>query len=172
MTEVRTGELRAPRAGDATSVLVAGEETGGRFALIEVQERRGAIPPRHVHTREDEIVYVLEGHVIFVAGDEILDAPAGTCVLLPRGGEHTFRIESAEARLLVLVTPAGLEGYYRELDRPDARAGEAPGVERLGATAARYGMAITGPPPTAGARLESGPTGRSTAPALGPCASG
>ncbi len=81
----------------------------------------------------------------FVIGDEALDAPAGTCVFLPRGVEHTFRVSSPEARLLALVAPAGLEGYYRELDRPDARASGAPEVERLVATAARYGVAITGP---------------------------
>ncbi len=157
MTEVQTGELRAVRTGDATSVLVAGEEIAGRFALVETRERRDASPPCHVHAHEDEIVYVLEGHVVFAVGDETLDAPAGTCVLLPRGGEHTFRVESAEARLLVLVTPAGLEGYYRELDRPDARSGVAPGVERLVATAARYGVAITGPPPTTVASPEVAP---------------
>ena len=171
ITEVQTGDLRATRAGDATSVLVAGEETAGRFALVETRERRDAIPPCHVHAHEDEIVYVLEGHVVFAVGDETLDAPAGTCVLLPRGGEHTFRVESPDARLLVLVAPTGLEGYYRELDRPDARAGVAPGVERLVATAARYGIAITGPPPATGASPGAVPDHHSPAPALGPSAS-
>ena len=170
MGEVRTGGPRAVPAGAATSVLVAGEETAGRFALVETRERRDAIPPCHVHAREDELVYVLEGHVVFAVGDETVDAPAGTCVLLPRGGEHTFRVESAEARLLVLVTPAGLEGYYRELDRPDARAGVAPGIERLVATAARYGVAITGPPPATGASPGPAPGHHSAAPTLGPSA--
>lgn len=141
----RTGGPRAARAGSAAAILVAGAETGGRFALVELRERGGAGPPRHLHAHEDEVVYVLAGRVTVHAGDAALDAPAGTCVLLPRGGEHSYRVESAEARLLVLVAPAGLEGYYAELDRPDARASGAPAVERLVATAARYGVAITGP---------------------------
>ena len=168
ITEVRTGELRATLAGDAASVLVAGEETAGRFALVETRERRDASPPCHVHAHEDEIVYVLEGHLVFAVGDETLDAPAGTCVVLPRGSEHTFRVETAEARLLVLITPAGLEGYYRELDQPDARAGVAPGVERMVATAARYGIAITGPPPTTAASPGAVPGHHSSAPRLAP----
>ena len=145
MTDARAPRPRVAHLDDATSVLVAGEETGGRLAIVELRERRGAGPPHHVHAREDEVVYVLEGRVTFHTGGEPLDCPAGTCLLLPRGGEHTFRVVSAEARLLVLAAPAGIEGYYRELGGPDADRGGAPEVERLVATAARYGVAITGP---------------------------
>lgn len=145
MTDAPGPRPRVARSGDATSVLVAGEETGGRLAIVELRERRGAGPPHHVHAREDEVVYVLEGRVTFRAGGQSLDCPAGTCLLLPRGGEHTFRVVSAEARLLVLATPAGIEGCYRELGGPDTDRGGAPEVERLVATAARYGVTITGP---------------------------
>ena len=136
--------------GALVRVPVAGEATGGRFALIETRARRGDGPPRHLHTREDEVVYVLEGRLTVYRGEEPLDAPAGTCVLLPRGGEHTYRVESEEARLLVFLLPAGLEGCYRELDQAARGADGAPGegsdqVERLVATAARYGVEITGP---------------------------
>ena len=138
------------RQGTLLGVPVAGEETGGRFALVETRQQRGDGPPRHVHTREDEVVYVLEGRLTVYLGEEPLDAPAGTCVLLPRGGEHTYRVESEEARLLVFLLPAGLEGCYRELDQAARAADGAPDkgshqVERLVATAARYGVEITGP---------------------------
>ena len=139
-----------PCRGTAVRVPVAGEETGGCFALVETRARRGEGPPRHVHTREDEVVYVLEGRLIIYRAEERVDAPAGACVLLPRGGEHTYRVESEEARLLIFLMPAGLEGCYRELDwaaeTPDGAPGEGSHrVERLVATAARYGVEITEP---------------------------
>ena len=136
--------------GAMVSVLLAGEETAGRLAVIETRERRGATPPRHIHTREDEVVYVLEGRVRVYMDGRWLDCPAGSCVFLPRDREHTFTVASEEARLLVLLVPAGLEGYYRELGRP-AEQGDGPSedrrldVERLVTITARYGVAITGP---------------------------
>ena len=132
-------------SGREWTVLVAGEHTGGRFAVIETRERPGSEPPRHVHSREDEVVYVLEGRVTYYRDGERLDGPPGTLFYLPRGCEHTFSIETAEARLLVMVSPAGFEGCLRELIQPDEAGEERHDIERLVATAARYGVSITGP---------------------------
>ena len=142
----------ASREVGPVRVVVSGAETGGRFAVVETRERRGGEPPLHVHTREDEFVYVLEGHMTIHRGEERLDCPAGTGVLLPRGCEHTFALESAEARLLALLLPAGAEGLYAELGRPTNPGGEdpqrvSPDLERLVTIAARCGVAITGSPP-------------------------
>ena len=63
---------------------------------------------------------------------------------MPRGGEHGFVVETQEAQLLTLVLPAGLEGYYLELDEASREDGVT--VERLVTVAARYGVEITGPP--------------------------
>jgi hypothetical protein len=63
---------------------------------------------------------------------------------LPRGSQHRFSVESAEARLLVMLAPAGIEGWLRDLRLPDTPA-EPNTIERLVSTAARYGVAITGP---------------------------
>ena len=159
MREVQMSQSRAgqagredewPHPGGLVRLLVAGEETGGCFALVEIRARRGEGTPRHVHTREDEVLYVLAGRLTVYASAGPLDAPAGACLLLPRGGEHTYRVESAEARLLVFLLPAGLEGCYRELGQlmVGAHGGPEAGsnhVERLVATAARYGVEITGP---------------------------
>ena len=70
------------------------------------------------------------------------DCPAGTCALLPRGREHSFSVESDEARLLVILVPAGMEGHYR--DRGCRATGD---LERLVTEAAGYGVAIAGPAP-------------------------
>ena len=125
-------------------MLIARDE-GGRVALLERVERRGAEPPLHLHTREDELVYVLAGDLTYYVGEETHTATAGAAVFLPRGQEHTFRVESAEARLLVLVVPAGLEGFYGELEQ--AATGATSDLEQLVTIAARYGVEITGPPP-------------------------
>lgn len=125
-------------------LVVTAEETQGRFAVIETRERRGQEPPLHAHGREDELVHVLEGEVTFHKDGQRLACPTGTSVLLPAGSEHTYRVESEVARLLVVLVPPGLEGLYREL-RGD---GEPPDAERLITVSARYGVEITGPGPT------------------------
>lgn len=142
-----TGIRALPRhpAPIAPNILLGGEQTAGRFAVIEICERGGAAPPRHIHALEDEVVYVLTGRVTFVTDGEARVAGAGACVYLCRGGEHTYRVESDEARLLIFVAPAGLEGYYRELHQPPAEPGAMGEVERLVTLSARFGLTITGP---------------------------
>ena len=128
--------------GERVSILVAGEETGGRFALVETVEERGSEAPRHLHHWEDETLYVLEGSLsVWVAG-RWLEAPAGAAVFLARGVEHALAAATEGARVLSYFVPAGFEGFYRELG-----ATSAPDVERLVATAARYGCEIVGPAP-------------------------
>ncbi len=132
------------RRGDLVRVLMTGEETGGSYSLLETVVRLGQEPPLHVHAREDELIYVLKGEVTFYKGGNRLDCGAGDYVFLPKGCEHTYCVESGDARLLVLLTPAGLEGYYQEIGRQvDAERY----VERLITVSARYGVEITGPGP-------------------------
>ena len=147
-------------SGHLLTFLATGEETGGRFALVEEVGRKGqsADPPLHVHTREEESFYVIEGRMSFQAGDEVIDAPAGTFVRLPRGVPHRFTIESDTLRVLNLCAPAGFEGFLRELSEPapaltlpPAPDGP-PDIARLVATAARYGVEIVPP----GARPDHG----------------
>jgi len=143
---------RASGGGDTTgsgreqrsTILVDGEETGGRFALVETVEVWGGGLPRHRHHWEDEALYVLEGELAVCLGDERIAASAGTVVLLPRGVEHAVAAVTQEARALAVFTPAGFEGFYRELGEA------APDLERLVAMAARFGCEITGRAPVPG----------------------
>jgi quercetin dioxygenase-like cupin family protein len=138
--------------GNLVSVLISGAHTDGRFALIQSHEIKGCEPPRHVHHHEDEILYVLEGHVQVSVGEAHFDAGSGTAVLLPRGSEHSCILHSATAKFLLMLLPAGLEGYFNELSAPatdlhrSVAGGGHPSVEQLITTAARYGVEITGPP--------------------------
>lgn len=138
--------LKAPSSSPAReapiAVLVAGEETQGRCGMVETVEELGAELPRHLHHREDETLYVIEGSLsVWVAGGWV-EAPAGTAVSLPRGVEHALLAATERARVLSFFAPAGLfEGFYRET----AAAGPLD-VERL-VTVARYGCEIVGPAP-------------------------
>jgi quercetin dioxygenase-like cupin family protein len=128
--------------GGPARILMSGEQTGGRFALIQMVVRREHEPPSHLHTREDEVIYVVDGTVVVSIDGVRTERSAGDAVFLPRGREHGFLLGTDEARLLVLAVPAGIEGFYTELTdwEKDARY-----VERLIALAARYGVEITGP---------------------------
>jgi quercetin dioxygenase-like cupin family protein len=94
-----------------------GEQTNGTLALVEhtVVPNTLAAPP-HTHRDEDEISYVLEGELTIQVGEQLIQAPVGTLVMKPRGIQHCFwNAGSARARLLEIITPAGLEQYFEEL---------------------------------------------------------
>ena len=122
-----------PRLGNR--FLLRGEQTGGRFALIEHEiPPRALAAPTHVHEREDEYSFVLSGRVGVQIGDEVAEAGPGEFVAKPRGIPHAFWNAGDEpARLLELISPAGFERYFEEL--VDAAA---PDREQVAAIAARY----------------------------------
>ena len=134
------GEVGALEA--STRTLVAGSATCNHLALLEIQGSAGHGIVRHVHELEDEVVYVLEGELTFFIDEEVHRAQPGSCLVLPKGIEHSYVVESELARLLIAVIPAGLEGFLEEVTRTDQV-----GVERLITVAARYGITITGPAP-------------------------
>jgi mannose-6-phosphate isomerase-like protein (cupin superfamily) len=132
-------------------VHVDGETSNGLLGLVEERGRRGDMPPLHVHHRDDETFYVIDGEVsLFVAGSR-LTLTAGRAVLAPREVPHTYRIESEQARWLVMTTPAGFESFVRRVSEP-APVEELPEAERavdpamLAEAAARVGIEILGPP--------------------------
>lgn len=104
--------------GSLMTFLATGEDTHGQFALIEAVARRGNVPPPHIHHREDEIFYVLEGEIVISVGDRTIKGTPGTMVFLPRDVSHSFTIESEQSRMLILLTPAGLERWFKEFSVP------------------------------------------------------
>ena len=119
-------------------VRVSSEASGGAFSLFE-EVPPLADTPLHVHRNEDELFYVLEGeHVFRVGGDEFTVGPGG-CVFAPRGLPHSQRrVVPGEGRQLVLTTPGGLDGFFREL----AAAQEAGtlGPDAYAAASERFGI--------------------------------
>ena len=104
--------------GQLMSALAEGGDTGGRLTVFEILFPPDSGPPLHVHEREDEAFYVIEGGLSVRMGDEEFEAPAGSFTFQPRGIPHTFRSSSEGARVLLLVVPSGLEGFFRALSRP------------------------------------------------------
>ena len=105
-------------SGWLLTFLATGQDTQGQFALQEQVGRKGNVPPPHIHHREDETFYVLEGEMTFSIGDRTIKATPGTMVFAPRDVAHSFTIDSEQVRILVMNTPAGLEGFFRECSVP------------------------------------------------------
>ena len=134
-------------SGQLMTFLATAEDTQGKFALIEVVARRGSVPPPHIHHREEETFYVLEGEMNVTVGDRTFKATPGTLVCLPRDVAHSFAIESEQLRTLILLTPAGLEGFFKEFSVPAPAMTLPPAnepayseVQRMLEAAPRYGL--------------------------------
>jgi quercetin dioxygenase-like cupin family protein len=139
--------------GDVYRFLATGEETGGKYALWEAIVPPGGGPPPHVHSREEEGFYVLEGEIAFRIGEERMVAAAGTFANMPVGTPHSFRNESGQtASMLISVAPAGLEQMFFEVgvSLAEGAATALPPskdeIEKLLAVAPRYGVEIMLPP--------------------------
>jgi quercetin dioxygenase-like cupin family protein len=137
--------------GGRFTLKVSEADAGGRFALVETLAFRATEPPLHIHHKEDEAWYVLDGHMTFYVGAEVLQADAGSFVFAPSGIAHTFTVDVEPTRVLVFASPAGFERFAEELGKPATSdkppAGLAvPGPDALGPVAQRYGIEVVGPP--------------------------
>jgi quercetin dioxygenase-like cupin family protein len=107
--------------GDRVTFLITGAETGGAFFMFEVSVVPGGGPPPHIHSREDELLYVQQGTLSVQVGDKALNVSVGDFVRMPRGVMHSFKNVGQEtAKLLMVATPAGLENYFAETFFPAA----------------------------------------------------
>jgi mannose-6-phosphate isomerase-like protein (cupin superfamily) len=98
--------------------MIDGAEAGQRFSLVEhPMSPRALAAPLHRHTREDEYSYVLEGRMGALLGDDVVEAGPGDLVFKPRNQWHTFWNAGDEpCRILEIISPAGFEHFFRELD--------------------------------------------------------
>ena len=123
-------------------VRASAETTAGSFSLFE------EVPPlldtpAHIHEREDELFYVLEGEHVFRVGDQEFPAGPGGIVFAPRGIPHAQRRKvPGHGRLLILTAPAGLEGFFRELAAADDTGRLGP--DAYAAASERYGITWIG----------------------------
>lgn len=120
------------------------KDTGGFLSAFDLVFEPGEGPAEHVHHREHELWYVLDGEFRFLLGDTVIDQPTGGLAFGPRGTPHTFQnVGTTPGRLLVITAPAGFEEFLLEYDR---RAGDHNDTEALAAAAEAGGLDFTGPP--------------------------
>ena len=127
--------------GLETTVKISARDSGGLMLLAEQTVVPGMGVPPHVHTREDEVFFVLDGEIEFVLGDRTFVGKAGDVVQAPRGVVHGY-LGSGDrpARAYFMAIPAGIEPMFFEM--ASWPAGEPPDMEKLGALCAEFGISF------------------------------
>jgi quercetin dioxygenase-like cupin family protein len=142
------GTVPIPFFKQTIELLARGSDTNGVLGAIEVSSRRGAVPPLHVHRREDEAFYVIEGTYSIFIGDEVIEASPGSWVWGPRDVAHGYQVHSERGRHLSLTMPAGFEEFFEEVAAiPTPSADPRNEMDRVAEVAVRYGVELLGPPP-------------------------
>jgi quercetin dioxygenase-like cupin family protein len=135
--------------GGTLSILLDAKATGGQLMVGRFDVREGEAPPYHKHTREDEVFMLIKGTALVWVDDQETELSEGGIVFLPRNIPHGYRITSKTADLLMINTPAGIEGMFRFSGR-DKATPRPEGFEispaQMAEGAARFGQVILGPP--------------------------
>jgi quercetin dioxygenase-like cupin family protein len=137
---------------------IGAEQTGGKFGMFLSATPPGSGPPPHVHHREDEMFYVLDGEFSFLLADKMYRGSAGSCVFLPKGIPHTFKnVGSREGTFLGFTSPCGFEQFVAAMATPTPPASnelDPAVVQKLMSVAPSFGLDVnpklTGPPSDAG----------------------
>jgi quercetin dioxygenase-like cupin family protein len=148
---VRSGEGEARWWFDGLAEIKAtAADTGGQMTIIEVTEPPGAEAPLHVHHREDEGFWILEGEVTLEVGGMSIEAHAGDYAFGPRGVPHRYKVGGAGCRMLFIVTPGGFEDLVVEMSQPAGSrtlpppTDEEPDFEHVAAVAAAHNCELLG----------------------------
>jgi quercetin dioxygenase-like cupin family protein len=104
--------------GNTFSFLLDAEQTKGTFSLTHCYFRKGGEPPAHLHRNEDETFYILEGEIRFQVGSKNFKAKAGEVAYAPKGTPHHFSLITDRAKALLLISPAGIETFFKEFSSP------------------------------------------------------
>jgi mannose-6-phosphate isomerase-like protein (cupin superfamily) len=136
--------------GETIHIKISAADTDGRFTVIEETSTPNAGPPLHMHSREDEWFYVLEGSFLFDVDGKRITVSKGGSVFGPRGVPHTFRSTgTAPGRLLVMMQPGGFERFFEKMDQ--ACQNGIPSIETIVPIFEEFGMTVIGPPLAVGA---------------------
>ena len=125
-------------------------DTGGQMTIVEMTEPPGAEAPLHVHHREDEGFWILEGDVTLEVGDTTIEARAGDYAFGPRGVPHRYTVGDAGCRMLFICTPGGFENLVMAMSEPAGSrtlpppADGPPDMERMATIAKAHGCDLVG----------------------------
>jgi quercetin dioxygenase-like cupin family protein len=104
--------------GALAEIKATAADSGGQMTIVEVTEHPGAEAPLHVHRRDDEGFWILEGEVTFEVGDQTIEATAGDYVFGPRDIPHRFTVGDRGCRMLFILVPGGIEDVIRATSEP------------------------------------------------------
>jgi len=115
---VMPGDIEpTPFPGHETYLLSNHEGTPSKAAILEilVPGKTFGAPP-HIHAREDEHFYVVEGQVEFLDRDRTVSAGPGSLVVLPRGHLHGFwNLSDSPAKMILFVTPGEFASFFDQV---------------------------------------------------------
>jgi len=138
--------------GEIMQLKVTGDDTGGSLCVVELTSFPHNGPPPHIHHREDESFYVIEGRFSFLLDNRTIEASSGSFCRVPKGTLHTYQnIGTKPGRALVILTPAGFEKFWVEIAdlvvNPAGPSGppSPESVARLMRLAPKYGLEVKGP---------------------------
>jgi quercetin dioxygenase-like cupin family protein len=135
--------------GGTLAILLDSAATDGQLMVGRFDVSEGEAPPYHKHTREDEVFMLLKGTALVWYDDREMELSEGGIVFLPKNIPHAYRITSKKADLLMINTPAGIEGMFRYAGRDKAEPrpdGFEISVQRMGEASTMFGNVIVGPP--------------------------
>ncbi len=125
--------------GETIKIKLRGSDTGGLYSMIETEAPPGGGPPIHLHHREDESFYVLEGEFEVRLGDQTLRAVSGSFLFAPRGVPHTYRnVGNTTRRFVAVISPPGFQDFFEEIHEL-SQAGPPP-VEEVVTCARKYDL--------------------------------
>lgn len=105
--------------GDFWRIIATGEDTENKYAIMDVTIMPKNGVKSHIHSREDEALYIIDGQFEVQCGDQKINTTNGVHLYMKRGISHSFKnVGNKEGRLLVMFTPAGCEKMYEELGIP------------------------------------------------------
>ena len=104
--------------GGLAVIKAAAADTGGQMTIVEVTEHPGTEAPLHVHYRDDEGFWILEGDATFEVGEATIEASAGDYVFGPRNIPHRYKVGDDGCRMLFIFTPGGFEDVLRATSEP------------------------------------------------------
>jgi quercetin dioxygenase-like cupin family protein len=124
LTPPQGGETVTSSGGSSIELKVGSSQSGGDYGAVLWTLRAGEEPPLHTHSREDELVYVVQGKLIARDGDARVEVGPGAYAALPRGVPHTIEVVGDQATLLVGFVPGGFERFLvpRKGEKPDPAA--------------------------------------------------
>lgn len=136
--------------GSLAVIKARAADTGGQLTIIEVTESPGAEAPLHVHRREDEAFWIIEGDVTIEVGDTAIEAHAGDYAFGPRGIPHRYTVGPNGCRMLFICTPGGFEDLVIDMSSPAGSrtlpppSAEEPDWAHVAAVATAHGCELLG----------------------------